>query len=486
MARFLDSTGLSYFWEKIKAWIPFLSRKTQSIPFGQVDSTSTSTAFTASIDGIDELRDGVCCYIRNDAISSSSNFTLNVNGLGAKPVYSNAEDAGRVSTAWTAEKTFLFVYNSSRVSGGCWDAYYGNSSVDESNLVHKTGAETIAGIKSFTNDVRVVDSSLVIDSNSQNKHSVYMNIGNYYDDGHDGIAVLALDDPTGQGDVILRYVSDPLIGDDAANKNYVDGAILTNDATVVHKAGAETITGEKTFRANMNLTGGSVLNLVYDSQTQDGVYLEATELNGIRTVSFSGISDDGVVRISNVGTPVYSNDAVNKDYLLSLISNATKYYFFLFRNYQIGSHEIGNTGIDIQSLTFAGNELNQGTYKVTLLRHIWYDGINISGDSDINVLVYFQKKGSTTKTYISGGTYIMHMITSPNDQRNRMGSVVVNLVGFITLAEAPALNDIICIQIDGHAGLVLGGEQPIAGSSIESVDDNDFVLFEKINMTGTL
>lgn len=126
MVSYLDKTGLAYFWEKIKAWIPFLSRKTQSIPFGQVDSTSTSTVFTATVDGITELRDGVCCYIRNDEVNSAANFTLNVNGLGAKPVYSNMEDAGRLTTGFQANRTYFFIYNSSRVSNGCWDAYYGN------------------------------------------------------------------------------------------------------------------------------------------------------------------------------------------------------------------------------------------------------------------------------------------------------------------------------------------------------------------------
>ena len=63
------------------------AKKTISIPFGQVDSTSTSTVFTATIDGITELRDGVCAYISNGVVASASGCTLNVNGLGAIPVY---------------------------------------------------------------------------------------------------------------------------------------------------------------------------------------------------------------------------------------------------------------------------------------------------------------------------------------------------------------------------------------------------------------
>lgn len=126
--RFLDTEGLRHLWEKIKAWIPFLSRKTQSIPFGQVDSTSTATAFTATVDGIDELRDGVCCYIRNGVVTSATGCTLNINGLGAKPMYYTTSSTGRVTSHFSINYTWLFIYNSTRVAGGCWDSYWGYNS----------------------------------------------------------------------------------------------------------------------------------------------------------------------------------------------------------------------------------------------------------------------------------------------------------------------------------------------------------------------
>ena len=132
--RFLDTEGLRHLWEKIKAWIPFLSRKTQSIPFGQVDSTSTSTVFTATVDGIDELRDGVCCYLRNGVVTSASGFTININGLGAKPVYNTMASATALTTHFNINYTMLFIYNSTRVSGGCWDMYVGYDTNTTYNL----------------------------------------------------------------------------------------------------------------------------------------------------------------------------------------------------------------------------------------------------------------------------------------------------------------------------------------------------------------
>jgi len=102
--------------------------KAAAIPFGRVDSTSTSTKFTASVEGITALEDGVCCYLTNDVVTSASGFTLNINGLGAKPVYTNLADATRDTTIFNKIYTMLFVYNSTRVSGGCWDCYRGYDS----------------------------------------------------------------------------------------------------------------------------------------------------------------------------------------------------------------------------------------------------------------------------------------------------------------------------------------------------------------------
>ena len=99
--------------------------KSTSIPFAHVDSTSTSTVFTATVPGITKLEDGVLCYIRNNVVTSASGCTLNINGLGAKPMYATTANSSIITTQFGSGYTFLFIYNSSRVSGGCWDAYYG-------------------------------------------------------------------------------------------------------------------------------------------------------------------------------------------------------------------------------------------------------------------------------------------------------------------------------------------------------------------------
>lgn len=104
------------------------AKSTAGIPFAQVDAGSTSTVYTASCPEITEYKDGVCIMLMNGRVTSASGFTVNINGLGAKPVYSTLAAASRATTLFNINYTLLLVYNSKRVEGGCWDAYYGYDS----------------------------------------------------------------------------------------------------------------------------------------------------------------------------------------------------------------------------------------------------------------------------------------------------------------------------------------------------------------------
>ena len=98
------------------------------ISYGTVNGSSTSTVFTATVDGVKELVDGTTVMLKNGVVTSAEGFTLNVNGLGAKPVYSNLASATRDTTIFNINYTMLFVYDSTRVSGGCWVCYRGYDS----------------------------------------------------------------------------------------------------------------------------------------------------------------------------------------------------------------------------------------------------------------------------------------------------------------------------------------------------------------------
>lgn len=128
---YLDFDGLNTYDGLIKAEISGkidVGGKAGKIPFGRCDSTSTATNFTATVDGLTELTDGTCVMLENGVVNSAANFTLNVNGLGAKPVYTNLAAATRDTTIFSAAYTMLFVYDSQRVSGGAWVCYRGYDS----------------------------------------------------------------------------------------------------------------------------------------------------------------------------------------------------------------------------------------------------------------------------------------------------------------------------------------------------------------------
>lgn len=104
----------------------YAAKRTASIPYAQVDSTSTATVFTATVPEITELRDGVCVLLKNGVVTSAANFTININNLGAKPAYTSLAAATRESTIFNVAYTMLFVYDTTRVSGGCWICYRGS------------------------------------------------------------------------------------------------------------------------------------------------------------------------------------------------------------------------------------------------------------------------------------------------------------------------------------------------------------------------
>ena len=104
------------------------ANKTSAIPFGRVDSTSTSTKFTASVEGITALEDGVCVLLQNGVVASASGFTININNLGAHPCFNNLTAATRDTTIFAKDYTMLMIYDATRVVDGitgAWCCYRG-------------------------------------------------------------------------------------------------------------------------------------------------------------------------------------------------------------------------------------------------------------------------------------------------------------------------------------------------------------------------
>lgn len=117
--------------DSVGASANYAAKLTASIPYGKCDATSTSTVFTATIPGITELRDGVCFWLKNGVITSAANFTININGLGAKKSYNNMTASTQDTTLFNSAYTMLFVYDSSLDSGNggyyCYRGYDSNT-----------------------------------------------------------------------------------------------------------------------------------------------------------------------------------------------------------------------------------------------------------------------------------------------------------------------------------------------------------------------
>ena len=159
-AKFLGSTGLTQLVTLIKNILTLkadsangsggVAKRAAAIPFGQVDSTSTSTVFTATVPGITELHNGVCVFLMNGVVTSESGFTININGLGAKPVYGTLAAATRATTLFNINYTLFLVYNEDRINDGCWDAYYGyDSNTNTIGYQLRTNSTTMPTLDKF-------------------------------------------------------------------------------------------------------------------------------------------------------------------------------------------------------------------------------------------------------------------------------------------------------------------------------------------------
>ena len=146
---------------------------TNGIKYGQVDGTSTATAYTAQIAGISSYYHGLTIMLRNGVVTSKAGFTINVNGLGAKPVYSSMSEATAESTLYNIAYTMLFVYDENRVNGGCWLLYRGYDSNTNTIGYQIRTQNTTLPMDSVTYRYRLLfqspDGTKLIPANNSNK-----------------------------------------------------------------------------------------------------------------------------------------------------------------------------------------------------------------------------------------------------------------------------------------------------------------------------
>lgn len=147
LATFYDASGIDYAGSPTSGGN---ANVTNAILYGTVDSTSTSTAYTATVAGLEALVDGTCIMLHNGVVTSAAGFTVNINNLGAKKCYNNMTNATQDTTIFNIAYTMMFVYASAldEGNGGWWiyRGYDGNTNTIgyqvRTNSGNKTASDT--------------------------------------------------------------------------------------------------------------------------------------------------------------------------------------------------------------------------------------------------------------------------------------------------------------------------------------------------------
>ena len=107
-----------------------VSRQTRGLFRGVIDSTSTSTAFTATVPGITELYDGLMVVLKNSVVATAANVTLNINNLGAKPLFTSTRNAV-VTTHWAKKTQWLLYFDATNDRWVMYQGYYVGNTIGE-------------------------------------------------------------------------------------------------------------------------------------------------------------------------------------------------------------------------------------------------------------------------------------------------------------------------------------------------------------------
>ena len=84
---------------------------TNAIHYAAVDSTSTSTKFTATVSDVTALYDGLTIMLYNGVVTSAANYTININNLGAYGTYNNMALGNSITPTNATRDTTIFNIN---------------------------------------------------------------------------------------------------------------------------------------------------------------------------------------------------------------------------------------------------------------------------------------------------------------------------------------------------------------------------------------
>lgn len=276
MAR-LGPTGLVQLITNIKTWV--LTKlngatvaKARGLPTGTVNETAATTTLTITLDGITELYAGLTICIRMP-FNNSASSTLNVNNLGAKPIYYQNNTTSKDMIL--ANAYAMLVYDTTTASTGCWKILYSKDTNTDTLVAQNVSttnntypvllgatANATANIGNkptlFGKDIKVNPSTgalyaTKLYSGGTEVLTAHQSLTNYATKTYVDTAVSDLVGSAPEALDTLKELADAL-GNDANFATSIATSIgeKADDSAVVHNTGDETIAGTKTFSSTIS------------------------------------------------------------------------------------------------------------------------------------------------------------------------------------------------------------------------------------------
>jgi len=296
----LGPTGLVQLLTDIKNWV--LSKisagtaaKARGLPTGTVNEASSTATLTITLSDITELYAGLTICIRMP-FNNVANSTLEVNSLGAKPIYYQNNTASKDMIL--ANAYVILVYDTVTLSTGCWKIVYSKDSNTDTLVAQNISttdntypvllgntANATANIGNkaalFGKDIKVNPSTGAIYatkvySGGTEVLTSHQSLSSYATKTYVDTSVSNLVNSAPAALDTLNELAAAL-GNDANFSTTVTNLIgaKADDTSVVHTSGDETIAGTKTFSATI---AGSI----------NGNAATATQFSANTTVALTG------------------------------------------------------------------------------------------------------------------------------------------------------------------------------------------------------
>lgn len=291
--KYLDSEGLSYFWDKIKDYVgeaveSGTSDIANKIHFVAPNENEATAALTAAVSDVDALSPGLVIALRMPFDSVASQ-TLNINNLGAKPIYykNNTTDAG----VFPSGAVVLLVYETTSVGTGCFKAVYSYDGAQPS--VYQGATENANGV------VGLIPAAL-----SNEKDKFLKGDGTWAEVSTAKEVGYSTTSPTDQSVASLDDESIIFYEEDSSN--------VAPEVLFVSTSGNQSISGVKTFADGINAASVVASGTVSASQfTGNG--------SGITGLNGSNISS-GTVAVERL--PVYQGATTSAAGVAGLVPSA--------------------------------------------------------------------------------------------------------------------------------------------------------------------